>query len=130
VAAAGGGAVVFRGVVTGCEWLDRNGFTIGETEIAGDAAGRFRIWFKNENLMAWRDGEVEVMAPDLICVLAEEDGAPVTNPNCRRGTRVAVVAFPAPGQWRTEEGVAVLGPRSLGFDVDYVPFERRATPGA
>ena len=32
--------------------------------------------------------------------------------------------FSAP-QWRTPEGLAVVGPRAFGYDIDYVPVEER-----
>ena len=37
----------------------------------------YRIWLKNENIISYRNGEVDVMAPDLICMIGE-DGNPVT----------------------------------------------------
>ena len=70
VAAAAGGRVVFRGRVTSFAWEERDGFTWGELELAGesaDAGSAYRVWSKNENLLAWRDGVPDVTAPDLIC---------------------------------------------------------------
>ncbi len=128
VAAASGGRVVFRGRVTSFEWEERDGFTWGELELAGEAAdagSSYRIWSKNENLLAWRDGAPDVMSPDLICCLSGESGEPVTNPHHAEGERVDVVGVPASPQWRTSAGVAVLGPRHFGFDLDFVPLEER-----
>jgi DUF917 family protein len=129
VAAATGGRVVFRGCVTSFAWEERDGFTWGELELAGEAADAgsvYRIWSKNENLLAWRDGEPDVMAPDLICCFSAETGQPVTNPNHAPGAGVAVVGIPAAPQWRTPAGIATLGPRHFGFDLDFVPLEERA----
>jgi uncharacterized protein len=127
VAAASGGRVVFRGRVTSFAWEERDGFTWGELELAGecaDAGSTYRIWSKNENLLAWRDGEPDVTAPDLICCFAET-GEPVTNPHHQTGAAVTVVGVQAAPQWRTPNGVATLGPRHFGFDLDFVPFEER-----
>ncbi|MEI7759357.1 MAG: DUF917 domain-containing protein [Thermoleophilia bacterium] len=127
VAAAAGGAVVFRGTVTSSDWRDAEGFTVGETMIEGSAAwasSTFRVWFKNENLLAWRDGVPDVTCPDLICIL-DGDGVPVTNPEVVTGSHVSVVAFPAAPQWRTPRGIETLGPSHFGFDVDFVPVEVR-----
>ena len=33
-----------------------------------------------------------------------------------------LAALPAPAEWTTERGLEVFGPRSFGFDVDYVPY--------
>ena len=128
VAAASGGRVVFRGRVASFVWEERDGFTWGELELAGEAADAgsiYRVWSKNENLLAWRDGEPDVTAPDLICCFATETGEPVTNPNHSTGAAVTVVGVPAAPQWRTAAGVTTLGPRHFGFDIDFVPLEER-----
>jgi DUF917 family protein len=125
VAEAAGGRVLFSGVVAAASWRDEEGFTYGEIELDGsaaDAGSRYRIWFKNENLMAWRDGAVDVTTPDLICVLDASRALPLTNPLAEPGMALQVVGAPAPEVWRTERGLAVFGPRSFGFDVDYRPL--------
>jgi hypothetical protein len=130
VAAAAHGAVVFRGRLESQVTADADGFTVGDTRIAGrgdDDGAAYRIWFKNENLMAWRDDVPDVMCPDLICVLDEATGAVVTNPFATGGAGVAVVGLPAPPQWRTAKGIATLGPRHFGFDVEFVPLEERVS---
>ena len=127
VAAACGGRVVFRGRVASFTWEERDGFTWGELELAGEAAdagSTYRVWSKNENLLAWRDGEPDVAAPDLICCFSGA-GQPITNPHHVAGAAVTVVGVPAAPQWRTPAGVATLGPRHFGFDIDFVPLEER-----
>jgi DUF917 family protein len=130
VAAAGDGVVVFRGTVTSSDWRDADGFTVGETAIEGADAwtsSTYRVWFKNENLIAWRDGIPDVTCPDLICIL-DGDGMPLTNPDVAVGSSVCVVAFPSAPQWRTKKAIEILGPSHFGLDVDYVPVELRLTP--
>ena len=85
-------------------WEERDGFTWGELELAGEAAdagSTYRVWSKNENLLAWRDGVPDVTAPDLICCFADPTGEPVTNPHHQAGGAVTVVGVPAAPQWRT-----------------------------
>jgi len=128
VAAASGGRVVFRGRVGSFTWEERDGFTWGELELAGEAAdagSSCRIWSKNENLLSWRDGQPDVTAPDLICCFSGETGEPITNPHHVPGALVDVVGVPAAPQWRTAAGIATLGPRHFGFDLDFVPLEER-----
>ena len=126
VAGSADGVVVFRGTVSSSNWDDIDGFTVGETLIEGvDAweSSTYRIWFKNENLMAWHDGTQDVTCPDLICVL-DDDGMPVTNPDVRPGSNVSVLAFPCAPQWRTPRGVDVLGPTHFGFEVSSIPLQQ------
>ncbi len=124
---AGNGYLLFRGVAKRAEWREEGGFTVGEFELegTGDFRGEtYRVWYKNENLISWRNGEIDVTIPDLISVLTP-DGHPVTNPNVTEGREYVVVGFPAPEIWRTPKGLEVFGPKYLGLDVEYVPIEER-----
>ena len=120
------GKVLFEGVVTDFPWETRDGFNYGEIHLRGEggfAGETYKIWLKNENIMSYRNGEIDVMAPDLICMIGE-DGNPLTTPNFDLGQRMTVIALPAPEIWTTPEGLACFGPKHFGFDVEYRPFER------
>ncbi len=125
---SGNGYKLFTGrVKKDSEWENKAGFTSGSIEIAGldDYQGHdFKIWYKNENVISWLDGEPHVMVPDLICVVKTETGYPVNNPFCKKDMEVTVLGFKAPGVWRTERGFSILNPRFFGFDVEYKPVEK------
>lgn len=126
VAKAGEGFVLFEGKVSDFKWVDEGGFTIGETYIKGEEkfeGDEYKIWYKNENLVAWKNSEPHVTGPDLIAVFSKKDGNPITNPYWEKGMEVTVIGLPAPEEWRTERGIADLGPRHFGFDIDYKPIE-------
>jgi len=124
-----GGVFLFRGtVVSDCKYEDREGFTFGQTALRGAGrfrSSRYRIWFKNENIIAWRDGRVDATVPDLICLIDEDRREPILNPWARRGQRVAVLGLPAHPIWRTPRGIETFGPRSFGFRARFVPVEKR-----
>ncbi|GAB6101189.1 DUF917 domain-containing protein [Thermococcus atlanticus] len=124
---AGNGFLLFKGIVTKASWREENGFTVGEFELEGYDEFReetYRVWYKNENLISWRNGEVDVTIPDLISVLTPE-GYPVTNPNVKEGKEYVIVGFPAPELWRTPKGLEIFGPKYLGLEREYIPIERR-----
>ncbi len=124
---AGNGYLLFRGIVTTASWKDKGGFTIGEFVMEGveEFAGEnYRVTYKNENMMSWRNGEVDVTVPDLISVLTP-DGFPVTNPHVRKRKEYVVVGFPAPQLWRTPKGLEIFGPKYLGLEIDYIPIEKK-----
>lgn len=126
--AAGDGYLLFTGKIADFNWRDEDGFLVGDLAITGtgDFAGRgFDTDYKNEHLVARRDGEVVATCPDLISVidLATYDG--VNNPDFTRGQEVAVLGFRSDPLWRTQAGLAVFSPRYFGYDVDYVPIEQR-----
>jgi DUF917 family protein len=66
-----------------------------------------------------------VSVPDLITVLDIETGEPITTEGLRYGFRVVVLGMPCTPKWRTPEGLALVGPRYFGYEIDYVPVEER-----
>ena len=125
VTEAGKGKPMFRGVVTKSTYETRDGFTFGDTEIrgAGEYAGHtLRVWYQNESIISWLDGEIFVTVPDLICLFDLDEKMPQLNPYAREGENVAVIALPAPNEWTTQRGLEIFGPRFFGYDVDYTPY--------
>lgn len=120
------GKILFKGSVTDFPWETREGFNFGEIHLKGedDFDGEsYKIWLKNENIISYRNGEIDVTAPDLICMISE-DGEPITTPNFEIGQTMTVIALPSPEIWTTPEGLACFGPKHFGFDIEYKPFER------
>ncbi|MHB8687330.1 MAG: DUF917 domain-containing protein [Candidatus Dormibacteria bacterium] len=123
-----GAAILFRGKVIELERRTEGGFLRGFLTIAGlGEQGRksCSISFQNENLVASTEGEVLASVPDLITILEEDSGHPVTTERLRFGMRVVVLAIPCAPLWRDSRGLAKAGPRCFGLDLDYVPFETR-----
>lgn len=126
ICAANEGKVLFRGTVSDYTCETREGFNFGEIHLKGEGVYEnevYRIWLKNENIFSYRNGEVDVIAPDLICMIGE-DGNPLTTPNFSTGDKMTVIALPAPEVWTTPEGLACFGPAHFGLDVEYVPFSK------
>jgi hypothetical protein len=59
-----------------------------------------------------------------------ETGTPITTETLRYGYRVVVIGMPCYKTWRTEAGLKLVGPRYFGYDIDYVPIEKRMASGA
>lgn len=129
VLAATDGFLLFRGeAASDCKYEDKAGFTFGEMRLRGtdrDRGSTYRVWFKNENIISWRNGKVDVTAPDLICLFDLEARAPILNPTLKKGQSVAVFGLRAPPIWRTPRGVEGFGPRYFGFKTNFVPIEKR-----
>ncbi len=124
-----GGYRLFHGTVSGVEHNDERGFDWWDVTLdgVGDFRGhRYRVWVKNENIVAWLDGEPDAMSPDLISPLDPQTGEAIVTTQLGGydpGDEIVMVGIPAPAQWRTKEGIELLGPRHFGFDFDYVPLE-------
>jgi len=123
---ASGSRLLFRGAVVDRDWEDRDGYMFGNTRLqgGGDFRGQeMRIWFKNENHLTWLDQKPYVTSPDLIMVLDEVTGEPLTNTVIHKGMRVGVLGLAAAASLRTPEALRVLSPKWFGFDLPYTPLE-------
>ena len=117
------GQVIFRGKIADVERRTTKGFARGGIRIESFSnADQLEIEFQNEFLIAFINGEVVVTTPDLICIVTEEEGAPVTTELLRYGTRVVVIAVPAPEQLKTAIALEVVGPGAFGYDVAFRPL--------
>ncbi len=128
------GRVLFRGKISDVNRRTTKGFARGHVRISGidpmrhppnalgGPRGVLEIEFQNELLIARINDEVVVTTPDLICIVTEEEGEPVTTEVLRYGTRVAVIAVPAPAQLKSEIALEVVGPRAFGYDVEFTPL--------
>lgn len=131
VVEAGGGYVLFRGVVTRSDSKGEQGFGFTDAYLKGTGAfagSEYRIYVKNENMVAWRDGKLDAAAPDLICPVdpstgwAMRGGAVIGSFTV--GQELAIVGFRNHAIWRTPKAIEMLGPRHFGFQEDYVPIEQ------
>lgn len=129
IAKAAEGATLFRGKVHDFNWQTQDGFTLGETYLhgTGEFAGQtYKTWFKNEHIIAWRNGEIDVTVPDLICMVDDDTKEPVINPHFAVGMNIAVIGLPSPKEWRTEQGLKCFGPKHFGYDIEYVPIDKKS----
>ena len=121
-----GGWVLAEGKRTDFEDEDRIGYYWGTTTILSDSGDEYKIWFKNENHVCWKNGEPFVSSPDLICVVDRHTGEPIPNPKMRQAQDVAIIVLPCDERFRQDKIKKVLDPQYFGFeDISYVPVEER-----
>lgn len=117
------GRVIFRGKITDVERVTVKGFARGNVKMVSfDGQDHLQIDFQNEFLIAYLNDEPIVTVPDLVCIVTDDTGEPVSTELLRYGTRVAVVAVPAPPQLKTEIALEVVGPKAFGYDVPFNPL--------
>ena len=117
-----GGQRLFRGKVVDMERRTTEGFLLGAAEIDGldeDSGHRFRLEFQNEFAVGWRDGEVAATVPEIITVMDTLAGEAIGTETLRYGQRVTVVALPVPPVLTMPKGLAHVGPRAFGYDLDF-----------
>lgn len=119
------GVLLFSGKIMAVERRVEGGYTFGEVLIDGldaDDGRQMDLRFQNENLIAMVDGQVVASVPDLIMAVNVDTGEPIPAEGLRYGYRVAIVAMPCHEMWKTDEGLAVVGPRAFGYDMDHTPI--------
>ncbi len=122
------GYVIFHGKIVDVQRRTVAGFARGEAIIEGSGADLGRqmsIQFQNENLVATKDGAIVVSVPDLITMVEEDTGEPITTEGLRYGFRVKVLAMPSHTHWRTPAALKVVGPQYFGYEGEFVPVEVR-----
>lgn len=130
VVAAAHGFLLFRGKVAKADMKGDRGFTWWDVELSGTGAytgHTYKVYVKNENIVAWLDGVPDAMSPDTI-----QDLDPLTGDahnggalgGYKLGSDIAMIGYDTSPLWRTPQGIAVFGPRHFGFDFDYVPLEQ------
>ena len=125
-----GGWLLFEGTITRREWESRDGYMFGTTYVEGigDFTGhKFKIWLQNENHITWLDDEPYVTSPDLVMVVDQTSGEPYVNTDLPEGRKVAILGARIDDRYRTEQGLAVLGPAHFGYDLPYRPIETLVT---
>ncbi|MTI17982.1 DUF917 domain-containing protein [Rhodobacteraceae bacterium RKSG542] len=120
------GHILATGVVTEKNDEDKLGYYWGEYKVEGRgdfANNEYRVWFKNENHVTWKNDEPYVTSPDIIALVDLHTGEPIPNPLVAAGQEVALVAMKSPEHFLSEKGLEILGPRYFDFDIDYKPLE-------
>jgi hypothetical protein len=91
-----------------------------------DAGSEFKIAFQNENLIFWKNETPAVTVPDLITVVDEQTGLPITTEALKYGLRVIVIGIPCHPKWHHPKALDLVGPRYFGYNTEYVPLEPAA----
>jgi len=92
----------------------QNGFLSGSASLQTED-GIITILYQNEYLMATQQGKTVAMTPDIITLLEQGTGRPITSERLRYGMRVDLITLEAPPLWKTPEGLSLVGPQIFGY---------------
>ncbi len=123
-----GATLLGRGTLTDINQTIKGGFVQGSvTILSGDET--IQVLYQNEYLLAKNGATLLASTPDLLVLMEENSGTPLTSESLRYGLHVALLAIPAPDIWQTEEGLKLVGPRVFGYDMDYKPISQLTCKG-
>lgn len=116
---------LFEGTVSSHDVEGRGGFNWGNWYVKGHDefwGHSFRVWFKNEHLISWLDGEPCAVCPDLICIVDAKTGEGLSNfveSGEHNGKNVVIFRLRAHKAWKTKKGLELFGPAHFGHDMEY-----------
>jgi len=126
------GIIAFKGIVTDIIAKNVNSFFVGEIMLKGIdefSGNNYKVWYKNEYLISWKNDKVDITCPDLICLANSKTG--VGKISYGQGFRneivigeeLTILAIPSPDVWLTEKGLDVLSPKHFEFNIEYKPLK-------
>jgi len=121
------GYELIRGRVQDMTIQTKEGFDFGRYIVQGSGkckGSALTMEYKNENMIAKKNGQMVAMVPDLICTISV-GGQALTNVDLEEGMEIVVLAFPCHAKWRELNGYKVFKHviEKLGYDGDYVTVE-------
>jgi DUF917 family protein len=118
-----GGRMLLHGTVTGVERHPARGPVHGTVTVEDQAAGDvLRIEFQNEYLLARHGASVAAVVPDVISLVDDETGEPISAEVIQAGRYVVVLGIRADARLTTPLALRSIGPAAFGYDVDYQPL--------
>lgn len=114
-----GGISLISGVIEDVNHRVENGFLMGKTTIRSDDGRSVVLEYQNEFLLARENVDVLATTPDIITLMEQETGSPITTASLAYGLRVDLIILPSPDVWKTVKGLELVGPRYFGYDCDY-----------
>jgi len=95
-----------EGLVTGKVTNAKGGFDYGHVEVKGKR-DTLKVLFKNENIIALRNGKIVAMIPDLVCWISDR-GDPLTNADVQKGQGVIALGLGADKLVRTPKAIGAF----------------------
>lgn len=118
-------AVLFDGKIVDITRKTHKSWNIGSCHLQdlSNPDDKMELTFQNEHLVAYRNGKIVTVVPDLIAVVDSETAEPIPAEGLRYGQRVKVIGTSAAPIMRSEAALKVFGPKCFGLDEDFVPIE-------
>lgn len=119
-----GGRVFFHGLIVAVERQSAPGPVHGAVSIDGRGDGQtgiMRIEFQNEYLLARSNTDVVAVTPDVISLVDDETGEPISTEDVQVGQHVVALALRADARLTTPVALRSIGPTAFGYNVAYQP---------
>jgi DUF917 family protein len=124
-----GGFKLFEGAAEDIERKTEAGFTFIEVKLRGNhefSGKTFEFKAKNEVLIAYANGKLAAIAPDIITPVHPETGKCITAEKIEKGDKLVILGLPAPKKWRTTKGLELWKEvlQRSSVSEEYTPIEK------
>ncbi len=109
-----GARKVIEGRITKVSFKDSGGFLESRYTVS-DGKDMAEVYVKNENIILWLNGRMDVEPPDSIITVDKERMVGVHNSRIRKGVEVAVLALEATELWRSPRARNAFSKKSFGL---------------
>jgi DUF917 family protein len=92
------------------------------TVVIESKRDKIGLELQSEYTAAKVNDTIVATTPDILMLLEQETGTPITSELLQFGIKVNLIALPSPSLWTLSEGLALVGPRQFGYEMDYQPI--------
>jgi len=107
-----GSKLIFKGVLKRIQWETIDYYMVGKSEFDGleEFEGfNLKIWFKNENHLAFLNGNLIAYSPDLISIIDKDNCSPLTNTRLKIGDQYIVFVTKSDDKLKSKEAQKFIG---------------------
>lgn len=109
------GNLLASGMIVDVNHKVDKGFLLGTTTLHTDL-GDYVLDYQNEFLRVRHHNRAVALTPDIITLIEQDSGIPITTASLQYGLRVDLMILEAPSIWRTPKGMALIGPKVFGYE--------------
>lgn len=109
------GKRVASGIIVDVNHRLERGFLFGTARLDTEL-GIYELDYQNEFLRLRHGKAPLALTPDIITLIEQDSGVPITTASLQYGLRVDVVILEAPSIWRTSKGMELVGPKVFGYE--------------
>ncbi|HDK27092.1 MAG TPA: DUF917 domain-containing protein [Candidatus Atribacteria bacterium] len=125
------GINIFHGKVIEINEEESEGFYFTKVKLIGlekDINNSCEIVIKNETMICWKNGELQVVFPDLLCMLEPKTGRGIMSIELKANLKLKLLAIPCHKRLREAlkhpDGKAAFSSKRYGQNIKYVPLEK------
>lgn len=124
------GINIFNGKVKEISEEEAEGFYFTKIKLSGlekDNNSSCELIIKNETMACWKNGELQIVFPDLLCMLDPKTGRGIMSIELKKNLELKLVAIPCHERLREAlkhaDGKIAFSSKRYGQNIKYVPLE-------